>query len=339
MSKKYTGNPIFQKWDELGFLRDTRHLHWQARNLYRALLQSAWYESTRPDIINDDAHLVAILGVPPNIWDRHKGAVRSMFQADPGTGNLFQKRLRADWEEIALYREKQAANGKKGGRPSQVADAKGYKPTANPPLTQPITSREEKSISNQTLKESHEDDAVPSASLGPDDKAVSPSANLGSVTPQVEPTAKPTLSDKASQCAALIAFVAAKTGFQPPTQKSVRDLIDNYPLTTITDAFEEIINHKDKSQLCATVKLFFQVGAPGIILGRQQREFMDNLNWAMAEGPYKGNPIYNAEELESVLQEAPAGIAESVIHQARKRHKEYMKSQTQAVLAPNGVNH
>jgi uncharacterized protein YdaU (DUF1376 family) len=104
--------PLHQKWVEKEFVFDTMHMHWQARLYYRALLQSAWHLSTRPDLPDDDAQLRSILGgVPEEQWNEHREVVRAMFTAETVNGIkvLSQKRLRRDWQTIEEYRERQSA--------------------------------------------------------------------------------------------------------------------------------------------------------------------------------------------------------------------------------------
>lgn len=116
--KSYNGKaPIYQLWSEKDFAFDTMELSWQARLLYRGLLQAAWLLSTRPDLPDNDAQLRNILGgIPESIWNEHREAVRSMFQSDTvnGVAVLWQKRLREDWATLEDKRRKRtdAANSR-----------------------------------------------------------------------------------------------------------------------------------------------------------------------------------------------------------------------------------
>src|ERR1700733_10484340 len=111
--KDYAGKaPVYQEWCEKEFAFDTMHMHWIAKLLYKDLLQKASHLSTRPDIPADDTALQSILGVPADVWETHRAAVRAMFTFDADKGVLWQKRLRADWKELSLYREHQAKNVK-----------------------------------------------------------------------------------------------------------------------------------------------------------------------------------------------------------------------------------
>jgi uncharacterized protein YdaU (DUF1376 family) len=107
--------PLFQSWDESSFRLDTQYLDWQARACYRALLQSAWYGSERPDLPDDDAKLARIIGCPIEIWTECAAAVRAFFtpQIVNGVSVLRQKRLFEDWQRIEAYRKRQAEYGKK----------------------------------------------------------------------------------------------------------------------------------------------------------------------------------------------------------------------------------
>jgi uncharacterized protein YdaU (DUF1376 family) len=106
--KDYTGTaPIYHQWGDKEFMYDTRHMHWQARMMYRELLQAAWHLSTRPDLPDDESVLQNILGVPKEVWEQRRTAVLAMLTHDPATGVLWQKRLRRDWKAVTDYRQKQ----------------------------------------------------------------------------------------------------------------------------------------------------------------------------------------------------------------------------------------
>lgn len=101
--------PIFFKWSEQAFITDTRCMHWQASLLYRALLQSAWCLSTRPDVPDDDAAIARILSVPEAVWLEHAADVRKMFSplTVDGVRLLRQGRLHREWCVIEAHRAKQ----------------------------------------------------------------------------------------------------------------------------------------------------------------------------------------------------------------------------------------
>lgn len=107
--KNFNGKrPIYHLWDEPSFVMDTAYLPWMERLIYRALLQTAWYCSSRPDLPNDDIQLQRMLGIPESVWNEHKAGVRAMFQSDTVNDQpvLFQKRLRRDWATLEEIRRK-----------------------------------------------------------------------------------------------------------------------------------------------------------------------------------------------------------------------------------------
>jgi hypothetical protein len=320
--KDYIGkSPIFQKWDEKSFSFDTAHMPWLARLLYKALVNKAFHVSTRPDLPSDDTQLTNILGVPPEVWAEHRTAVLAMFTRDAETGLLWQKRLRNDWQDLYIYRLQQKKRVE-----SRWAAAKALKTQQIDTVVLPAhyhgnTSRAEQS-NNEVPKITHEDDAAPSATLRV-------------VTPQVGTTANPAPqaapADKKKLCDELAAYVFSMTEYQPPTPKSVRELIDRYPIGIIKSAFETVIEGKDKSKLCSTVKLFFQGGAAGIILAGEQTLWKNNLEWVSNQTKNWQN---EEDEVETVDQYAaanpvPAGIdySFSLIKKAREHQQKLLKSQ------------
>ncbi len=306
--KNYAGkNPIYQKWDEAGFTLDTMHLSGQGRLIYRALLQMAWYVSTRPDLPNDELQLQRRLAITSEVWAAHRVEVLEMFGVDASTGVLFHPRLRRDWNELSLYRLKQASNGKKGGRPRQDTQITEDKPTAFPPLTHGLTRREENSISN----ENRTDDAVPSASLG----VVTP--------PKVESKATPTAPapDISARVTELIAFVTSKTGFVPPSSPAVASLLGRFPLPKIRKAFEGFIATKTEKQMLGAVRTFFQgENAAGLILAADQAHWKEDLEFISTK-----YSEYDLTTVDEFLEDypAPTGItnADYLIREARQ-HQE-----------------
>jgi hypothetical protein len=81
--KNHTGRaPLHQKWVEKDFVVDTLHLHWLARMMDRALFESAWVVSSRPNLPDDDAQLQIIVGVISEVWDEHRAAVEQAIHDD-----------------------------------------------------------------------------------------------------------------------------------------------------------------------------------------------------------------------------------------------------------------
>lgn len=331
--KDFTGKaPVYQKWDEKAFQFDTMHMGWQSRLLYKDLLQKAFHISTRPDLPSDDTQLCNMLGIPSEVWDEHKIIIRTMFTLDAEKGILWQKRLRNDWQDLYIYRREQKKRADARWAPAKSLKLQPVDATALPTQSHGNASRAEQSKSEENSSKSHRtDDAVPSASLGPDDNAVSPSANLGYVTPpggNSTATPKPPLApaDKKNLCDELTAFVFAKTGFQPPSPKSVRDLIDQYPISVIQSALLDAIWEKPKGELLAKVRLFFQGGAAGIILQAKQREFLENLKSWVDDPLRLVEDDYTFEDF--VKEDRPAGIEDYVILDAKKKITQFLKSRS-----------
>ena len=313
----FTGKaPDYQCWSEMDFVYAARRMHWMARLLYRAALQAAWYESSRPDLPADDAELAQILGVPLKTWDIHKAAVKAMFQIDPDTGNLFQKRLRGDWRKISLYRERQAEHGKKRWKSHQTTDT--TEDIANPQgsLNQPLTSKGKQS---KVYIENHiDDDVIPAAALR---DATLPGVG-GTATANPAPSAP-----KTDDCAELTAYVVTQTGFQPPTQKSARELLQRYDIQIVKNAFDSAVEGKSKKDILGTVKLFFQGGAPGFILANQQKHFLESLKEGSGE---KGLELFSDDEWRELVQNPPAGVSLNAVWDAvSRRNKLIDQSETE----------
>jgi len=113
--------PLYQPWNEEAFRADLQvgaMLPIQ-RWMYRTLLQSAFFHSTRPFLPDDDAQLWLLAGCENRKqWDRHKDVVRGMFAQIEIDGErlLSRRRLLADWERIEEKRRALAEAGSKGGR-------------------------------------------------------------------------------------------------------------------------------------------------------------------------------------------------------------------------------
>jgi hypothetical protein len=192
--KDYSGKaPFYQKWDEKAFSFDTMHLHWQARDLYRHLLQAAWHLPTRPDLPDDDDQLCSILGVPKEVWDTHRAAVRAMLTPEEvnGVRVLLQKRLRLDWGELEEHRQQQTDKANARWRKSNGNNNKGRNATAMPrhshgnatampeeksreEQSKVKSSREEKSKAEHPASENTSRTEHSSATATPQSKTVNP---------------------------------------------------------------------------------------------------------------------------------------------------------------------
>jgi uncharacterized protein YdaU (DUF1376 family) len=122
MSAKMNGQeyvPPYQFWCEREFWADvhvSRGMNWMQRHLYRALLQSAFYSSTRPYLptSDDELWILADAGSPEK-WLENKDAIMVKFQLVKVKGiELWShKRLRRDWIKLVEYSQKQSNRRKK----------------------------------------------------------------------------------------------------------------------------------------------------------------------------------------------------------------------------------
>jgi uncharacterized protein YdaU (DUF1376 family) len=305
--------PLFQKWDEMAFLRDTLHMRWLARLIYKDLLTKAWYGSERPDLPSDDAQLSAILGVPPETWAMHRDAVRAMFQVDPGTGHLFQNRLRRDWENVSLYRASQQKNIKKRWASRQSNETKEVDTTVLPPNYQGNTRRGDGNNSERT------DDVAPSAPLGLA-QGSEPSASLGVATP---PVGKGTPTPANHDLEDLIAHIAKTTSFVPPDPKAIRTLLSRFKRYAIEGALEHFLHGKPKAKLLGAIKVFFtEPNGSALIQTYLQNEWKQNLTYMSTSRHWVGKTVeeFLAEE------PIPAGLdqyaAAELINQAEDNRAE-----------------
>lgn len=108
-------------WNEEEFcadlgVRSMRHIQ---RWMYKSLLQSAFFCSTRPHLPDNDSLLWMLAGCEHREeWEVHKKPVRAMFTKAMIEGKkvLSQKRLASDWDYLTKRREAMAEKGKKGGQ-------------------------------------------------------------------------------------------------------------------------------------------------------------------------------------------------------------------------------
>jgi hypothetical protein len=107
--------PPYQFWHEKDFWNDehvSRGMNFTQRHRYRALLQSAFFCSTRPYLPDDDDLLwkLADAGTKQN-WLENKEPILVKFQKiDKGGKTLLNhKRLMRDWIKLLENSEKQSA--------------------------------------------------------------------------------------------------------------------------------------------------------------------------------------------------------------------------------------
>lgn len=289
MSSNYTGKaPIYQKWDEKAFQFDTMHLHWMARSLYRALLQTAWHLSTRPDLPDNDEQLRQIAcGGDVDVWKKHGPAVRAMFTSDADRGVLWQKRLREDWRALTDYRQKQKEHAElqhkaKQSREEQSKEAATAEPvashqqaTAKPylPPSLPSLAGHSGNGSGSDAAEAEKMPAAPrddgrelpsSAKAASEDRSRPPSENgENQKRGQGKPTADVTY----------LQSVSFELGLQLPTPEAVETLLDKYPVVEIEDALREYVGGLADPSFAE--KLFFADGSGAAVILARRRQQME----------------------------------------------------------------
>jgi hypothetical protein len=128
--------PPYQFWHEADFWGDecvSRGMTFMQRHLYRALLQSAFYCSTRPYLPTSDDELwkLADAGSLDN-WTQNKDAIMVKFQETEmkGVKVFSHKRLMRDWIKLLQGSEKQSKR-RKGKQPRKPAATEGKEPLGN----------------------------------------------------------------------------------------------------------------------------------------------------------------------------------------------------------------
>jgi uncharacterized protein YdaU (DUF1376 family) len=306
-TRDYIGKaPAYQCWDEKAFSFDTLHLHWQAKLLYRALLQAAWHLSTRPDLPANDAQLQNILGVPAEVWTEHKTAVRAMFILDAATNVLWQKRLRADWVRFEGIRKTRSEIGRKGGLARASADAHDdieqseskSKAKAEQLLGNSIARKEEKREVKQTELPSHP--IAPSgtelqkpaalgrgsiaASVGSpveapaDERRGSPSAPPKSpMEPHVEENTKVNGNtqgigqEESDAGVEHLRSIAIELGWQIPMRRDVQVMLGSYSIREIESAMREYDTENSNGVTFAEKLFFADGGGSSVILAQRRR--------------------------------------------------------------------
>jgi uncharacterized protein YdaU (DUF1376 family) len=111
--------PPYQFWQEPEFQKDqyvSRILTPVQRGMYRAMLQGAFYLSTRPYLPTDDVKLMALAdaGSMEN-WLANKEDIMRLFQPAKWKGEEVwgHKRLVRDWIKLLAYSMKQSTRRKK----------------------------------------------------------------------------------------------------------------------------------------------------------------------------------------------------------------------------------
>ncbi len=114
--------PPYQFWKEQDFSADEQvayGMDWLQRHFYRALLQKAFFCSTRPYLptSDDQLWLLADAGTQER-WLENKDKIMVKFQRVDvdGVEMWAHKRLLRDWGLLVKYSSKKAKAGRAGGR-------------------------------------------------------------------------------------------------------------------------------------------------------------------------------------------------------------------------------
>jgi uncharacterized protein YdaU (DUF1376 family) len=128
--------PPYQFWHEPDFWGDecvSRGMTFMQRHFYRALLQAAFYSSTRPYLPTSDDQLwiLADAGSREN-WIQNKDAIMVKFQSITvkGVDVWSHKRLMRDWIKLLQGSEVQSKR-RLGKRTQKAKPTDGKKPLAN----------------------------------------------------------------------------------------------------------------------------------------------------------------------------------------------------------------
>lgn len=137
--------PCLPFWTD-AYLGDTTHLTTQDHGAYLLLLMAMWRRNGQ--VPDDDKDLARIVGLDLPTWRKTKRRLRSLLIFEDGS--ITQKRLRKEWQYVREKREKNSANGRRGGRPRGNLNNRLDKANGSPEETQtkpnpePITHNHEK---------------------------------------------------------------------------------------------------------------------------------------------------------------------------------------------------
>lgn len=105
------------------YLADTTRLTTEQHGAYLLLIMDYWRNGPLPD---DDAALSNITRLPTATWKKHRPAIARMFSIEGGEWR--HKRVDDEYAKAIAFREKQKANGAKGGRPRKIQTQTQEKP-------------------------------------------------------------------------------------------------------------------------------------------------------------------------------------------------------------------
>lgn len=118
------------------YLADTTHLTTEEHGAYFLLLMAMWRRNGA--VPNDDKDIARIVGLDIKAWRKMRKRLMPFLMIEGE--ELTQKRLKKEWEYVSEKRNKNAANGARGGRPkaninNRLDKANGYEngnPNHNP---------------------------------------------------------------------------------------------------------------------------------------------------------------------------------------------------------------
>ncbi len=119
-----TWMPMF--WGD--YLRDTGHLSTQEHGAYLLLIGHYW--TTGKPLPDNDVQLARIARLSSAVWGRMRAVIAAFFTISDGL--WMHGRIEIELANAAKFLDKQAENGRKGGRPK--------KPTGNPEHNPEITT-------------------------------------------------------------------------------------------------------------------------------------------------------------------------------------------------------
>ena len=124
MSLNQTTKPLYQPWNEEEFQSDifVRNMKPIQRWMYRTLLQSMFFHSTRPFLPKDDNLLWMLAGCESKEqWVTHKEAVLSMFVPVEELQDMLQnKRVNEDWKKLMKSRKRYSQMGRESAKKRQT---------------------------------------------------------------------------------------------------------------------------------------------------------------------------------------------------------------------------
>lgn len=141
-------------WRDYRSSRAVQNMHWQARGLYRELLDECWAKGCIPD---DPTLCAEIVDCPAKAMEKHWPELRSLF-VPIGDGLLANERLENERTESDKLRVVRAVNGRRGGekKKQNLANASKDKQTVanDSNLLSSSTSSSEQSKSSSVCRDS-----------------------------------------------------------------------------------------------------------------------------------------------------------------------------------------